>query len=166
MNRRDVVELFGVIKAIYQNQFNGDNLAVDVWHRLLAERPREHVLGALHDFVNDGGDFPPNCSQILKRTNGRDESIKSAKLLAAECWREILNNCGRTSDPTGSEALRLMGGWRKVGFMPEKQAEQWGRRDFVELYLELNDAERVQRVTNAGANTGTKGQSGRRTLLA
>lgn len=162
MNRIDVVELFVIIKALYQNQFHGDDIAVDYWHRLLANLPKGQVFGALQEFVDEGGDFPPNCPQLLRRvTSGNQPRKKHLRLAAEESWREILNDRGHTSDTTGAEALRLMGGWRALGSIPETQIEPWERRRFLELYRDLGERESFLRL----ADTRSESSQGVVTLL-
>lgn len=151
MNRTDVVELFVIIKALYQNQFHGDDIAVDFWHRLLANLRKGQVFDALQKFVDEGGDFPPNCPQLLRRAkSGNQPKEKHLKLAAEESWREILNDRGHTSDTTGAEALRLMGGWRTLGSMLETQIEPWERRRFLGLYLDLTERESLALLADAG----------------
>jgi hypothetical protein len=152
MTRVEVVELFGLLKAIYQSQFKGDSRAVDVWHRMLVGLERKAVFRAVQDFAMAGGDFAPNCAQLYKKAKTPDGQIESRQLCATSVWREILESHGRTVDPIGMEALRLMGGWRRIGFMPETQAETWGHREFNELYASL--AEREENLCLSSSSRG------------
>jgi len=70
-------------------------------------------------------------------------SVK-ASLMAANAWPEVMakarNSSGNHSDPIAAEAIRLMGGGKRLGQMAEEDLEVWGRKRFEELYQDLVEA--------------------------
>lgn len=79
MTKKDVVDLFKIIVAVYPN-FEVNQDKIDIWHRLLKDQDSTIILNNAERFVLENR-FPPNIADLREvrlesKTNNFLEKMK------------------------------------------------------------------------------------------
>lgn len=73
---------------------------------------------------------PSELRELVLDTKPAD----AAKLAWPEVMQLAKRSSGEHSDPIAAEAIRLMGGGRRLGQATEQDLEIWGKKEFCQLY--------------------------------
>lgn len=138
MTRREFTELLSRLRARYQNAIAD----ADMW--LLSI---EEYWGDLRSFDSDAlrhalrtahrvhPQWMPSCGQLI----GLLQQTQSL----GEVWPEVVRLASRSdgehSDPIAREAIRQMGGGKRLGAMTDDELHVWGRKQFEELYQQIEE---------------------------
>ena len=87
--------------------------------------------------------FIPSAMAVLAATSDEGKAESGAIVAWPELLRLAKRSSGTHSDPIAREAIRLMGGGKRLGQMGESELEVWGKKEFERLYLDV--AERFGR---------------------
>lgn len=105
----------------------------------------------------------PSCGQLVELVAGGGQSADDAAKLA---WPEVMQlakrSSGEHSDPIAAEAIRLMGGGRRLGQATEQEMEIWGKKEFIQLYdvvssktaQDFPDVRQIEAETHAEISDG------------
>jgi hypothetical protein len=83
----------------------------------------------------------PSLGQLKELINSQGTNFK---VNALDAWPDVLKLAARSSDehsdPIARQALKSMGGGRRLGQMPQADLEVWGKKEFLDAYAELATA--------------------------
>lgn len=126
------------LRARYQNQVVDRDLweaSVAVYLESCEDYDAPHIRAAFDIAWKQYPQWMPSCGQLV-------EIIEGQGIKAAQAWPEVMQLASRSSgdhsDPIAKEAIRLMGGGRRLGCMKTSELEVWGRKEFEVIYAEVS----------------------------
>lgn len=152
MKRTEFAALMTRLRSCYQNAVADHSLwlaSITTYWDLCQEYPADDVRAAFAVAWRRHPDWMPSCGQLI----GLIEGAASNK--AADAWPEVLALAKRSSgdhqDPVAREAIKAMGGGARLGAMRADELLVWGRKEFLELYVQI-----AHRVETADARSSVR----------
>lgn len=157
MRQAEFTALMSKLRACYQNAVKDPDqwlASISQYWTVVRSYNDEAIRRAFNNAWRQHPDWMPSLGQLVELI---ENAGGSAKHRAAQAWPEVMRlasqSSGDHSDPVAAEAIRLMGGGKRLGQMPTDDLEVWGRKRFDELYEEIASAppERPQ-LTDGGTD--------------
>ena len=166
MNRMEFAKLMAKLRAFYQNAVTDEVMwaaSVTAYWSALGGFPADDLRRVFHTAWQRFPDWMPSAGQLLSLVQGS----KDWRVKAAESWPEVLRlaqrSSGDHSDPVAREAIKRMGGGKRLGQMSWDDLNVWGKKEFEQTYAELVDdyAGRQLRELSHGRDGGNVQGAGR-----
>lgn len=119
-----------------------DEALIEGFWRALRDMDIETVEVVCEEAARSLERFPAPVQ--LRRLAG----VEPPEARAAAAWPEVARaaaGSGDIADPISREAVRLMGGTRRLGLMNADEFGRWARRDFERLYVDALDRSEAER---------------------
>lgn len=140
MRHKTVVMILESLDANYRQKMSKKEMALQLrnWSAILKEVPDEQGLKGLQKMLEDPDGFMPTVGKFKSICVG-GEGCQSLEDEALVAWDMARKNLDAYSSPVFkdtciAEAIRKMGGWKKLCSMLETE-EPFRKKEFIDLYV-------------------------------